>query len=138
MKSYDTSIHQCRNGKRYTKGTDVSHGDCRDTFTDYVVDLTKCISSGVCLSYVSIMLKMILILSLPYLTDIQTRLLVHAALNCISITTSNTVRCTSAINFLVAAVLLLGVFVFNWNIRNGDGFLGPVIRSRERTGGRFK
>lgn len=138
MKAFDASIHVCKQGRRMHKTSAEDLGDCRDSLWDYLRDLFYCASNGPCASFVLIFGKLLLIFCLPYLTDTPTRLLVHAVANSVKLTSTN-VEMNGIFNLIICALLFLGYFVFHWNLRNGDGFMGPVVRARSRDGsGRFK
>ena len=124
----------CHKGKLYsTKDSSyaTSHGDCPPT--DFLASYLACLTSGQCLEYIVSALKFLLVLSLPFVLDHQSRLVAHAIINCIASEGGN-LKLGSQSSLALLMFVLLGTYIFQWELRNGDGFLGPVVRARTGKG----
>lgn len=138
---FNPSLHRCKNGKRYvsTSLTDLEPlGPCNDSFVDYLRVLFACINRGPCLDYSFALAVALLVSCLPFCTDTQTRILLHSLLNCIKME-NGALGMTATLHPLLLLVIVVGIFTFNWNLNNGDGLWGPIIRYRRRNmgNGRF-
>jgi len=127
---------QCHHGKFYSK-KDTSYakpqGDCTPTPTNIISAYFNCVWSGQCLEYILSAGKFVLLLSLPLYLDHKSRLVGHAIINCLAFG-EGTLQMGSQGSLFLLIVVLIGTFLFNWDLSNGDGFFGPATRARAARG----
>lgn len=134
FKHYDTKLYRCSDGKLYGIDTVTDSnpkGFCEKNVLSFLTSASDCFIKDKCITSFFLILKSLLIFSLPFLVDIQTRLIAHGVLNLIQMR-HNTLAIEGTIDMICLGIFLCGAYLLHWDILNGDGFLGPIKRARSR------
>ena len=133
---FNSDIHRCSNGMRYHKETladlpETVLGPCFFSPMQHVYTFSRHMTDAHCTSYLFEIISVFLIFILPFLVDTQTRILFHTCLNAIALQEGKIVT-NNLLSTGVLLVVVAGIFIFRWNLNNGDGMWGPFIRTRAR------
>ena len=134
MPSAAAETEKCQFGRRFAKTDKMSLsplGSCYDTSFDYLGVIWWCLVEKDCWDHLAFVLKALTTMLLPFFLEDARRLVVHALLNAVTMRMGSLVL-QSRFDSVCAVIVLVGTFVFTWNIGNGAGLFGFGRRRNAR------